>query len=94
VVIVPEDRSEPITAGHARARRSGTHTLSRGARVRCGCDGRARVQLALVRPRLARRSRRVLAGEHSVRSRSHHAYVASEVTKALGLLSLAWTALR
>ena len=52
------------------------------------------VQLALVRPRLARRSRRVLAGEHPPRSRSHHAYVALEVAKALGLLALAWTALR
>jgi hypothetical protein len=52
------------------------------------------VQLALVRPRLVRRSNRVLAGEDAPRSRSHHGYVALEVIKVLGLLALAWTALR
>ncbi|WP_113699711.1 hypothetical protein [Nonomuraea lactucae] len=44
-------------------------------------------QVGMVRPRLARRSDRVLAGEDAPRSRSHHAYVALETAKAAALLS-------
>jgi hypothetical protein len=42
-------------------------------------------QVCLVRPRLNRRSRRVLAGEDLPRSRLHLAYVAPEVVKVLAL---------
>ncbi|QWF84474.1 hypothetical protein [Amycolatopsis sp. CA-230715] len=51
------------------------------------------VQLVLLRPRLARRSDRVLAGEDVPRSRAHHAYVALEVVKVLALVALGVTAL-
>jgi hypothetical protein len=43
-------------------------------------------QLAAVRPRLNRRSDRILAGEHLPRSRAHHAYVALECAKVIALL--------
>jgi hypothetical protein len=43
-------------------------------------------QLAAVRPRLARRSDAVLAGENVGRSRAHHAYVALETVKVVALL--------
>ncbi|MEU0336504.1 hypothetical protein [Streptomyces sp. NPDC006193] len=46
------------------------------------------VQLAVVRPRLNRRSDRVLAGEELPRSRSHLWYVALEVLKAGTLVAL------
>lgn len=46
------------------------------------------VQLGGVRPRLNRRSDRVLAGESVPRSRAHHAYVALESVKVLALIAL------
>jgi hypothetical protein len=46
------------------------------------------VQLAVVRPRLSRRSDRVLAGEDLPRSRGHLAYVALEVAKVVALVCL------
>lgn len=45
------------------------------------------VQLALVRPRLTRRSNLVLAGLDAPHSRSHHAYIALEVFKVCGLVA-------
>lgn len=45
------------------------------------------VQLAAIRPRLNRRSDRVLAGEDVPRSRAHHAYVLTETVKLLALLA-------
>ncbi|WP_440067334.1 hypothetical protein [Streptosporangium sp. OZ121] len=44
------------------------------------------VQLAVVRPRLARRSDRILAGRDAPRSKGHHAYVALEVVKVVALV--------
>ncbi|MGJ6963361.1 hypothetical protein ACSDR0_15760 [Streptosporangium sp. G11] len=44
------------------------------------------VQLAVVRPRLARRSDRILAGRDAPRSKGHHAYIALEVVKVVALL--------
>jgi len=46
------------------------------------------VQLLAVRPRLNRRSDRVLAGEQLRRSRLHHIYVVLESAKVLALLAL------
>ncbi|WP_285658713.1 hypothetical protein [Actinomycetospora sp. NBRC 106375] len=46
------------------------------------------VQLAVVRPRLNRRSDRVLAGGSGPRSRLHLVYIALEVVKVLALLLL------
>ena len=43
-------------------------------------------QLAIVRPRLSRRSDRVLAGEDVPRSRAHYAYVALELLKVAALV--------
>jgi hypothetical protein len=43
-------------------------------------------QLALVRPRLNRRSDLVLAGEDAPRSNAHHAYIALELAKVIALL--------
>ena len=43
------------------------------------------VQLAVVRPRLARRSDAVLAGQNAPRSRAHYVYVALEVVKLVAL---------
>jgi hypothetical protein len=53
-------------------------------------------QLGVVRPRLNRRSDRVLAGEVLPRSRAHFSYVGLESVKvlaliALGVLLLAWS---
>ncbi|WP_197319376.1 hypothetical protein [Saccharomonospora sp. NB11] len=45
------------------------------------------VQLTLVRPRLTRRSNRVLAGEDVPRSRSHYVYIGLEAIKTLGLIT-------
>ena len=45
------------------------------------------VQVFAVRPRLSRRSDRVLAGEAAPRSRSHHVYVALETGKVIALLT-------
>jgi len=45
------------------------------------------VQLAIVRPRLSRRSDRVLAGEDVPRSRAHYAYVGLELVKVAALLA-------
>jgi hypothetical protein len=50
-------------------------------------------QLGLVRPRLNRRSDRVLAGEDVPRSREHLGYVAAEVVKVVLLLVLGIAAL-
>jgi hypothetical protein len=44
------------------------------------------IQLFAVRPRLTRRSDRVLAGQDAPRSRAHYAYVGFEVVKAVALL--------
>ncbi len=44
------------------------------------------VQLAVVRPRLTRRSDAVLAGHDAPRSRGHYAYVALEALKVAALL--------
>lgn len=46
------------------------------------------VQLSVVRPRLTRRSDRVLAGEVAPRSSSHYWYVLLEVTKVAVLVAL------
>jgi hypothetical protein len=46
-------------------------------------------QLSGVRPRLNRRSDRVLAGEHVPRSSAHHVYIALEAVKVAGLILLA-----
>ncbi|CAM2987087.1 hypothetical protein SAXI111661_12085 [Saccharomonospora xinjiangensis] len=45
------------------------------------------VQLVAVRPRLTRRSDRVLAGEDVPRSRSHYVYVALEGVKTIALIT-------
>lgn len=45
------------------------------------------VQLTAVRPRLNRRSDRVLAGEDVPRSRGHYAYVALEMLKVAALVT-------
>jgi hypothetical protein len=44
------------------------------------------VQLAVVRPRLTRRSDRILAGQDAPRSRGHHAYIALETVKVIVLI--------
>lgn len=44
-------------------------------------------QLVLVRPRLARRSDAVLAGQDARRSHAHYAYVALETAKVITLLA-------
>ncbi|MGW5922236.1 hypothetical protein ACWFPY_24885 [Nocardia fluminea] len=44
-------------------------------------------QMVGVRPRLTRRSNRVLAGEDAPRSRAHHLYVGLETVKVLALLT-------
>lgn len=46
------------------------------------------VQLLVVRPRLNRRSARVLAGHEAPRSRAHHTYIGLEVLKVAALLAL------
>jgi hypothetical protein len=45
------------------------------------------VPLAVVRPRLSRRSDRVLEGDDAPRSHAHYAYVALELVKAIALLA-------
>ena len=50
-------------------------------------------QLAVVRPRLNRRSDRVLAGEDLPRSRGHLVYIAFEAVKVLALIGLGVTLL-
>jgi hypothetical protein len=44
------------------------------------------VQVSAVRPRLTRRTNHVLAGGHTSRSHSHHAYIALEAAKVVALL--------
>jgi hypothetical protein len=46
------------------------------------------VQLALIRPRLSRRSDRILAGEDLSRSHAHLYYVALEIAKVAALTAL------
>jgi hypothetical protein len=46
------------------------------------------VQLLVVRPRLNRRSARVLEGNSAPRSRAHHAYIGLEVLKLAALVAL------
>ncbi len=46
------------------------------------------VQLLLVRPRLNRRSARVLAGHDAPHSRAHHAYIGLEALKLAALVAL------
>ena len=50
-------------------------------------------QLAVIRPRLNRRSDRVLAGEDLPRSRGHLFYIAFEAAKAVALIGLGATLL-
>lgn len=50
-------------------------------------------QLAVVRPRLNRRSERVLAGEDLPRSRGHLVYIAFEAAKVVTLIGLGVTLL-
>jgi hypothetical protein len=45
------------------------------------------VQMFAVRPRLTRRSNRVLAGAYAPRSNGHHVYVALEAGKVIALLT-------
>jgi hypothetical protein len=45
------------------------------------------IQLAVVRPRLSRRSDHVLAGEDVPRSHAHYAYVGLELVKVAALLA-------
>ena len=47
------------------------------------------VQLLVVRPRLNRRSARVLAGQDAPRSRAHHAYIGLEALKLAALVAQA-----
>ncbi|MEV0946272.1 hypothetical protein [Rhodococcus sp. NPDC049939] len=49
--------------------------------------GALAAQLFVVRPRLTKRSDRILAGEGAPRSRAHYAYIALEVVKVLALLT-------
>jgi len=51
------------------------------------------VQLLVVRPRLNRRSARVLAGQDAPRSRAHHAYIGLEALKLAALVALGATLL-
>ena len=51
------------------------------------------VQLLVVRPRLNRRSARVLAGHEAPRSRAHHAYIGLEALKLAALVALGATLL-
>jgi len=51
------------------------------------------VQLLVVRPRLNRRSARVLAGQEAPRSRAHHAYIGLEALKLAALVALGATLL-
>ena len=44
------------------------------------------IQLIAVRPRLTRRSDKVLAGHDAPRSRDHYVYVGLEAVKALALV--------
>ena len=44
------------------------------------------VQVGVVRPRLTRRTDRILAGGDASRSHSHHAYIALQILKAVVLL--------
>lgn len=46
------------------------------------------VQLVVVRPRLTRRSDRVLAGAEAPRSRGHYAYVVLEAVKVVALITV------
>jgi hypothetical protein len=50
-------------------------------------------QLVVVRPRLNRRSNRVLAGEDLPRSRTHVVYIALEAAKVIALIGLGATVL-
>jgi hypothetical protein len=45
------------------------------------------VQIVVVRPRLSRRSDRILAGDVAPRSRSHYAYVILETLKVAALIT-------
>jgi hypothetical protein len=51
------------------------------------------VQLGAIRPRLTRRSNRVLAGDNLPRSHEHLYYVALEVAKVIALIALGATLL-
>ena len=44
-------------------------------------------QLVVIRPRLSRRSARILAGEEAPRSRAHVAYIVGEAAKVLALVT-------
>lgn len=52
------------------------------------------IQVVLIRPRLTRRTNLVLAGDDVPRSHAHHAYIALEVAKVLGLLTTGIVLLR
>lgn len=52
------------------------------------------IQVVFIRPRLTRRTNLVLAGDDVPRSHAHHAYIALEVAKVLGLLTTGIVLLR
>ena len=71
----------------ALAMASGGDAVDTAAVIGCAIAVAALIgELALVRPRLKRRSDLVLAGYTGTRSRAHYAYVAFEIVKVLGLL--------
>ena len=45
------------------------------------------IQVFAIRPRLTRRSNRILAGAYAPRSNGHHVYIALEVGKVIALLT-------
>lgn len=51
------------------------------------------IQLAAVRPRLTRRSDRILAGHDTPRSASHYSYIALEIVKVAALVATGATLL-
>jgi hypothetical protein len=51
------------------------------------CIGMLLIQVAILRPALARRSNRVLAGEVVARSSAHYCYVSLEVVKVVALVT-------
>lgn len=52
------------------------------------------VQIAVIRPRLSRRTDQILAGATMPRSRAHLSYVAAEAAKAVALVALGISLLR
>jgi len=76
-----------VAVALALAMASGGDAVDTAAVIGCAIAVAALIgELALVRPRLKRRSDLVLAGYTGTRSRAHYAYVAFEIVKVLGLL--------